>query len=696
MSGIAGHWGYAAHDLARETFARFTHALAHRGPEGFGIEHFPETHLWLGHRQLASFDRVDRATQPISYGDGRYWLAYDGEIYNHPELREDLRGLGHRLATDADGEVVAAAYAQWGSDCLLRFNGAWAFSLWDAHERRLVLARDRFGAKPLFYSTRGGALTFASELKAFLALPWIDGGFDPDALAQILIDIPAQESIADTLLPGVRRLLAGHYVIAESGGRIRAQKWWNSLDHLPRLPADFPSQVEAFRSLLFDACRLRLRGAGALAVEQSGGLDSSAIACSVARLAGEDHDASSVRFRAFIARLVGTPYDEGKRARLVADHIGIPACEACIDDRSALENIEQLIFDHEIIFTLPRIGPWSLYRAIRGAGFHVSLNGNGADDLLGSDPDDLEADLRAAAARFDLRRCRELREVLGRLDDGTPSDRLSIPRAMRRSVLRELRRLGLLRPVWTGLARGRATAAALRRFAALGGSPNLRPGGSLVRQAWPRAEPPDPRFASMPRQQARHIAEFHVANALYLANFDRSSMAHSVQLRMPFMDWRLVTFALALPEASRNGGGYTKRILRCTTQGSMPDPIRLGTAKLGFVSPLDHWARASLKPWILDLCASRSFLESSVWNGPMAKAKVERFMAGCGTLRDVWPLLQAHVLAERFGARARALIPRREPFGGSVRSTAPQIVGVAGSPDHALALPGGKPVACRD
>ena len=690
MSGILGHWSYAAEDLTRGAFAAFTHTLAHRGPDGLGIEHFSEAKLWLGHRRLASLDRASRLPQPISYAHGRYWLTYDGEIYNHPELREELRGLGHRLVGDSDAEVILAAYVQWGSECLSRLNGAWAFALWDAQDRKLFLARDPFGAKPLFYSARANAFTFASELKAFLALPWIDGAFDNDALAQILIDTAGQEAVADTLLPAVRRLLSGHSLIVESEGKIRIEKWWNSLDHLPRPPADFSAQVEAFRALLFDACRLRLRGADLLAVEQSGGLDSSAIAGSVAQLASERGEAPSTRFHAFIARFVGTPYDEGKSARLVADHAGITAREECIDDHSALENIEQVIFDHEIIFTSPRIGPWSLYRAIRRSGICVSLNGNGCDDLLGSDPDDLESDLRAAAARLDLRRWRELRVVLGGLDDGIARHSSTVAQAMRRLALREMRRLGLLRPVWTGLAQGRAMISGLRRSAILGRSPPARSVNSLMRlDAAPRdAEPLDRRFASMPRHQARHITDFHAANALYLANFDRSSMAHGVQLRMPFMDWRLATFALALPEASRNGAGYTKRILRHAMDGLMPDAIRLSTAKLGFVSPLDQWSRAGLKPWILDTCASRSFLESEVWNGPVAKATVERFMAGQGSLRDVWPLLQAHVLTYRFRARAHDLERQREQSGGSIGPSMPQMVGAAASPAHALAVPG--------
>ena len=229
-----GYWAYSSHDLAEAVFAAFTHSLAHRGPDGFGIEHFPEARLWLGHRRLAILDLSERARQPMSYAEGRYWLTYNGEVYNYIELREELRGLGHRFVSDSDSEVILAAYAQWGPECQFRFNGMWAFAIWDAQERRLFLSRDRFGVKPLHYSDHAGAFVFASELKAFLTLPWIDGAFDPEIVAETLTNISGQEATPYTLLPGVRRLPAGHAMLVEADGSIQINAWWNTLDHLPR------------------------------------------------------------------------------------------------------------------------------------------------------------------------------------------------------------------------------------------------------------------------------------------------------------------------------------------------------------------------------------------------------------------------------------------------------------------------------
>ena len=385
MSGVVGYWSYSSADLAAAVFAEFTHSLAHRGPDGFGIEHFPGARLWLGHRRLAIVDLSERARQPMSYAEGRYWLTYNGEVYNYVELREELRGLGHRFISDSDSEVILAAYAQWGQDCQFRFNGMWAFAIWDAREHRLFLSRDRFGVKPLHYCDHAGAFVFASELKAFLTLPWIDGAFDPEILAETLADVYGQEATPDTLLPGVRRLPAGHAMLVEADGSIRINAWWNTLDHLPQPRASLDEQAEEFRALFFDACRLRLRSDVPLATALSGGLDSSAIACTLAELGrrGVVEHAPKDWQRAFVACFTGTPYDERLHVKAVVDHTGMMPCYLDVDDHQALENIERVIFDHEKIYWFPPVGSWTLYRAMCIAGIRVSIDGQGSDEMIG-------------------------------------------------------------------------------------------------------------------------------------------------------------------------------------------------------------------------------------------------------------------------------------------------------------------------
>jgi asparagine synthase (glutamine-hydrolysing) len=634
MSGIAGYWGYASRDIPTGIFAGFTDSLAHRGPDGCGIDHFPDVHLWLGHRRLAVIDLDNDPRQPLADAERRYWLTYDGTIYNDRALRDALRGFGHRFVSDSVGEVILAAYAHWGEDCLSRFNGMWALAIWDSRERRLFLARDNFGIKPLHYAKHGGAIAFASELKVFLRLPWIDGTFDPEILAETLNNLDEQEATPRTLLPNVHRLLAGHAMIVEASGETRHIAWWNMLDHLPVPAAGWHEQAGAFRALLLDACTLCLRSDALPAVEQSGGLDSSAIACSIAAL---DRDGMArgqlgEQWQAFIACCGDAQHDEYRDASMIADHAGMALHRVDIDDRQAREVIERVIFDHEIVFGFPRIGAWMLYRAMRDAGIRVSLAGIGIDDVLGSDTDYVEAALDAALRRLDLRRYREMRGVLRAMAGGNVAiGRASAWGEMRWLLRSSLAHLHLLEP--------------MRK---------LR--GHRSREAWLRPPMrPRPRrddIGALSSLDGKLYRDFQRITPLYLANFDRASSAHGIETRMPFMDRRLVTYGFALPEQSRNGGGQTKRVMRQALAGMMPDAIRLRSRKTAFTVPLDDWARGALKPWLLDLCASRAFLNSDVWHGAAVRRFVERAIAGEASLHPAWPILQAHVLERAFIARA--------------------------------------------
>ena len=650
MCGVVGYWSYSSADLAAAVFAEFTHSLAHRGPDGFGIEHFPGARLWLGHRRLAIVDLSERARQPMSYAEGRYWLTYNGEVYNYVELREELRGLGHRFISDSDSEVILAAYAQWGQDCQFRFNGMWAFAIWDAREHRLFLSRDRFGVKPLHYCDHAGAFVFASELKAFLTLPWIDGTFDPEILAETLTNINGQEATSSTLLPGVRRLPAGHAMVVEADGRVQINAWWNTLDHLPQPRASLDEQAEEFRALFFDACRLRLRSDVPLATALSGGLDSSAIACTLAELGrrGVVEHAPKDWQRAFVACFIGTPYDERQHAEAVVDHTGMTPCYLDVNDHQALKNIESVLFDLEGIYGPMFIGAWSIYRDMRGAGVRVSIDGHGSDDLIGGYHWFVERAMDAALRSLDLRRYFDLRGILSGLVGGTAVSMYGSPSdTLRRFARGQLARMGLLEPL-------RAAVTGSRWKAMRAPSPSeqlLWPYGGPYRLY---NESTDPRLTAMSPLQAMLFSWFHGSMLpTLLRAFDRASMSHGIEVRMPFMDWQLVTYSFALPETSKIGGGHTKRVLRHAMRGILPEPIRLRTKKIGFIAPLDRWATGALKPWLLDLSTSRSFIESSVWNGPVVRNVVERAVEGKTRIMPVWPILQAYALEQSFKTRAR-------------------------------------------
>ena len=318
-----------------------------------------------------------------------------------------------------------------------------------------------------------------------------------------------------------------------------------------------------------------------------------------------------------------------------------------VDENLVVNNIEKVIFDHERIYWFPRVGSWTLYRDMRQAGICASLDGEAGDGLLGSGPEYIEAETQWAADRFNLSRYWELRGVLRGLAGGN----VGFEPATYIAELTRLARYLSKRPGAIQSIRAVVEKMRLRPHRTTTADYMLQPHAGPFRLY---NENSDPRTRNMTHLQAMLFTNFHgSALPTTAASFDRASMAHGIELRMPFFDWRLVTYAFALPDTSRNGGGYSKRLLRLAMQGTMPDMIRLRRTKVGFISPIDHWARGTLKSWLLDLCASRRFLESSVWNGPAIKATVERATIGEAEVFPVWPMLNAYALQQSFTARAQ-------------------------------------------
>src|SRR5215813_9161195 len=653
MCGIAGYWGYMANDMTPTSFAAFTRSLAHRGPDGFAIEHYADARFWLGHHRLAIIDLSEHGRQPLSYAKGRYWIAYNGEVYNYAELRAELSALGHRFVSNTDTEVIVAAYAQWGPDCQLRFNGMWGLAIWDNQDRQLFLSRDRFGVKPLHYTLHNGAIAFASELKAFLALPWIDGAFDLEILSETLTNLNGHESTEYTLLPNVLRLPAGHAMLIGADGRVCLTRWWNTLDHLPTVPTKLEQQVGEFRDILFHACRVRLRSDVPLATSLSGGLDSSAIACAISEINrnGQIFGAPKDWRRAFVISWKGTPYDEEHYARTIVQHAEMAAQYEHVHETAAVSNLEKIILDVESVFLDPKVGHWMVYRAMRANGIYVTLDGSGADELLGGYPICVA---RAIDTALSVSRYLDLRRALSGFDDATRS---GILRELRLLLKHEIKRLQLLEPLRQIRGRVRDLCTHLRQLTDSETMSFSEQSRQVLRPyLGPHRlydEDLDRETCGMTPFQAMLFSWFHKGLLpTLLRNFDRASMAHGVETRMPFMDWRLVTYSFALPETSKLGGGFTKRVLREAMKGIMPDSIRLRRNKFGFVSPINVWTRGPLNSWVRDACASQCFLESPVWNGLEVRSLVNRAVVAQKSIEPVWPIIQAHVLQQCFKTQA--------------------------------------------
>ncbi|HUI10190.1 MAG TPA: asparagine synthase (glutamine-hydrolyzing) [Bacteroidota bacterium] len=536
MCGIAGIVD-PTRSVAAGDVRALTDALAHRGPDG-GV-------VWvgggtgLGHRRLAILDLSDAGKCPMAYvapaGDV-YRITFNGEIYNFLELRRELESLGHRFRSASDTEVVLAAYAEWGEASLEKFNGMWAFALRDETRNEVFLARDRFGVKPLYYHANG-RLVFASEMKAFTSLPGFRARMNEPLVKRILEASEPWEGMTDeTMMLGVRSLPAGHCMRVAADGRYSIRKWWETRDHMREVPSRYEDQVEEFRSLFLDAVRVRMRSDVPLGSSLSGGVDSSAVASAMAYLhregAGGLERCAADWQKAFVAVFPGSRLDERPWAETVGASIGADVRYSAFDPEESVRSLQDAVWAVEYVHGILASPVWGIYREMRRGGVVVTLDGHGADELLGG--------------------------YAGYLD--VPVEEL-----------------------------------------------NARLYGDVHRTMLPSI----------------------------LRNYDRCSMAHGVEVRMPLLDWRLVTYACSLPPEAKLGGGFTKRVLRDAVKGILTEPVRTRRSKIGFNAPLVEWFNGPMKRVALRLFEHPFWNDNPFWDGrDAARGLKERMRAGDWTYRE--------------------------------------------------------------
>lgn len=588
MCGIAGIVDFRGRPIKQAAIAAATAALAHRGPDGDGFWTSADGTVALGHRRLAIIDTSDGGRQPMVSGDGRYVITTNGEIYNFLELRAELEALGSRFRSQSDTEVILEAYRHWGEGMLTRFNGMWAMAIHDTVDQTLFVARDRFGVKPLIYSWDGGRFAFASEIDALRKAGLVGGDIDMAVAARLLVDPMGVEGSSRTLYRGAARLQGGHCAWVSAAG-VKVLRWWNTLDHLPTPPASLADQAERFRELFVDAVRLRMRSDVAIGTCLSGGFDSTAVICAMSGIAAEAPPRSAQSWRhAFVASFPGWEFDERRQAEEAAAFAGVKPRILEIGAGDSVALMDQVLDEVGETYLDPQVGPWLIYRAVRAAGVAVTLDGHGADELMGA--------YRPAGGSLQF----------------------SLTTAAAGLTSRSAVAAGLYDRVRSGYFAARSEA-----FLRHGLGPRLAlvGDGDTLPAAW----------GPLSR---RLYAMFHgTILPTLLRNYDRASMAHGVEARMPFMDWRLVCFVMSLPDSSKLGGGYTKLVAREALKGMMPEEIRTQRVKIGFNTPTAELLQGPLAGWTQALLTRRS----AVFGELVDEARLGRVIAGA-TARRSWTL----------------------------------------------------------
>jgi asparagine synthase (glutamine-hydrolysing) len=625
MCGIFGYIG----NIERIKAERCLNTLSHRGPDGCGL--WSDEGVTLGHRRLSILDLSENGHQPMSFGGGRYWITFNGEVYNFLEIRTELEAKGHVFRTESDTEVILAAYSEWGESCQLRFNGMWALAIWDTVEQRLFLSRDRFGKKPLFYTElANGDFAFASEMKALLPLLRRVEADQHLIKGMTVRSSFAYEATERCLIKGIKRFLAGHCGWVKNG-RLHAHLWWNTLDHLPDVPDSYEEQVEAMRELLLDACRLRMRSDVPIGTALSGGLDSSSVLSALAhtnRTRGGEARLSSDWQHAFVASFPGTPLDEARFAQRVAEHVGITAEILPIDPSRHVGELQRMLYLYEDITITSPIPFMSLYGRIKQAGVTVTIDGHGADELFGGYATDWAYALLDAGT--DLR---QINQVLDVYEHGMPDDAKQFRKESHR-LITYAKRLGIT----------------LTKYA-LGMHSNIGP-AYTQHSRW---------------KQLDHLSRvlFWQTHSFVLPTilrcYDRYGMANSIEIRMPFLDWRVTTFAFALPWNTKIRRGYSKTIIRDAMAPYMPHEIAYRRTKIGFNSPIVDWMRGPLRSFFLDTLNSQGFKQCGLVDPGRASKLVHHVInASNATFRsgeEAWWSVLPYLWSEALLRARPALVP---------------------------------------
>lgn len=596
MCGIAGIYNLNNDPVSLKTLKRFTDAMDHRGPDGAGYELLNNGSLGLGHRRLSILDLTDAGKQPMSYTNGRYWITYNGEVFNFQEIKNELKIKGYSFNSESDTEVILASYIEWGKDCLHKFNGMWAFAIWDEQEKELFLARDRFGIKPLYYTyiKPDRKFIFASETRAFKFLDGYYREIDEELLKINLQDNYALEGLGYTPFKEIYQILPGHYLLFNEEQGIKQKRWWHIDDHLHNdIPESLNEQAEEFYQLFKDACRIRLISDVPVATALSGGLDSSSVYSMVNDILKNENNrrVNKDSQRAFSAVFPGLPNDEKEYAELAASYVGgkIDYIETDYNNLG-----DQIAKDSELcdfISTSPITSIAAVYKGMRKAGVKVSLDGHGVDEMMYGYRDMVYSLYNNALWLGSLVDTKKHAEVIANMyhhnDMKTQIDKFK--NQIDEKLDRETNLLFKIK----------------KRIKPIKEENIFNP----IELPSLSDKPYDFTNKSLPQRMVYYEFFQHTLPAL-LRNFDRASMMNSVEIRMPFMDWRLVTYVFSLPIKSKIGQGFTKLILRESMKGRMNENIRTRTFKVGLSSPVDYWFNKNLQEWVLNRIQNKEELNS--------------------------------------------------------------------------------------
>lgn len=592
MCGIAGAvWNEADKSLERPTLQRMIDVLRHRGPDDEG-SYLADLHVGnagtgvaLGHRRLSIID-VAGGTQPLSNEDGSVWVIFNGEIYNFHDLRRRLEAAGHQFRTQCDTEVLVHLYEDEGPEMLAQLNGMFALAIWDARRRQLLLARDRLGKKPLVYRHEPGRLLFASELKALLQVPGVPREIDPQALDEYLTYqyVPHPR----TIFRGISKLPPGHCALWRDGQFEVRPYWQPDFNAEDELPAE--EYARELRKLLTSSVEMRLQSDVPLGAFLSGGIDSTIVVGLMSQL-------SAAPVRTFSIGFPVAEFDETHYARIAAQRFGTIHEEFQVRP-DAMEILPRLVWHFDEPFADSSAVPTWYVSQLTRRHVTVALTGDGGDELFIGYPRYSAVWL---AGGFD-----RLPRIVQRLAAGKYWQRLPSGTRQKSLVRRWKRFVEML---------GEPPARRYLEWIAIFGNARRESLYSdSFKNSLPGADPLEFLASALARSSRRDpLTSFSLADLVtylpcdLMTKVDIASMAHGLECRQPFLDYRVVELAARMPRRLKFRHGQGKRILREVFGDLLPEPI-LKRPKMGFGVPLDHWFRHELKDFAREILLDPSTL----------------------------------------------------------------------------------------
>ena len=549
-------------------------SLEHRGPDGRGTYKAHNDSLALGHTRLSIFDLTDFGQQPMYYKD-RFSITFNGAIYNFLELQQELNSKGHIFKSKSDTEVILAAFAEWGEDCVHRFNGMWAFAIWDELKKSLFLSRDRFGVKPLYYHfSKTKSFAFASEIRAFKS-SFFDLSLNKEHVLALLHEPNCLDPLGFTPYDNLYLLPAGHsLVINKNLSSSRPFKWWNLAEN--QIDDSDESIESEFNRLMEDACEIRLRSDAPLASALSGGLDSSSIFTKLNQAETKVSRFCPGNYRSCFNMAFNNSMDsEHEFAKLVATHFQQDCNIASVNTDNLWSDLSSLTSHFGDFSGTPLTCISPLYNYISNNGIKVSIDGHGGDECLLGYPDMIDAAIKIASPDEQT----SLRSTLeGMLKNPSYTPKHHIPIA----------------------AKARITLGKIKELCGFGTKSELqkpieqKPNDTLCKDDF-RVPDLVNDYRARRNEMKKSLFGIHKSAfelerlPLILRNFDKASMFSGVEIRAPFLDYRLVEFCGNLPLRHKVRNGYTKYILRKTMNRHLPAEITWRKHKIGINAPLDLW-----------------------------------------------------------------------------------------------------------